>query len=172
MRRLCIVFATLILVTALFLAGCGSQEKNQSTPKSPVSTKKLPANAEEVVKALKESGLPIGKVMVFTAENDPNSLLGRPGQYTSKVNFVDTRINEPVSDKDISVENGGSVEFFANKEDAKKRYEYVSAIAKSGPPMFVEYDYLVDKVLLRVSGKLTPQQAAEYEAKLKEIMMK
>lgn len=162
MKRFCFLLAGLFLVFALVLGGCGSQEKAQPTPK-------LPTNAEEVVKALKESGLPIGDVQVFTAENDPNSLLGRPGQYTSKVNFVDTRINEPISEG-ISITNGGSVEVFASMEDAKKRYDYVSNIAKSGPAIFVEYDYLVGKVLLRISGKLTPQQAAEYEAKLKEIM--
>lgn len=161
MKRFFFVFVGLLFIT-LLLWGCGSQEKVQ-----PI--KKTPANAEEVVKALKESGLPIGDISVFTAENDPNSLLGRPGQYTSKVNFVDTRINEQVSEG-ISITNGGSVEFFASTDDAKKRYDYVSSIAKSGLAMFVEYDYLVGKALLRVSGKLTPKQAAEYETKLKEIM--
>jgi hypothetical protein len=42
-----------------------------------------PDNATEVVQALENEGMPIGESKTYTAENDPNELLGRPSQYTS-----------------------------------------------------------------------------------------
>jgi hypothetical protein len=52
-----------------------------------------PEDANEVVQRLEAEGMPIGESKAYSAENDPNELLGRPGQYTSKVIFKDTRLN-------------------------------------------------------------------------------
>lgn len=126
-------------------------------------------DAEEIAKALQSEGLPIEEIKVFTAENDPNELLGRPDQYTSKVNFIDSRAKSDLTDiDDIGIEDGGSIEVFENEEDAKNRFEYVSEITKT--PILAEYDYVVRNVLLRLSKKLEPEQAQEYEDKLKEIL--
>lgn len=54
------------------------------------------STADQVVDGLRAAGLPIGEVQVFDASNDPNSQLGRPGQYTSKASFADTRIGTEV----------------------------------------------------------------------------
>lgn len=114
--------------------------------------------AEQIVKSLKKAGLPIGKYRVYTAATDPNKLLGRPGQYTSKVNFNDTRIGFR---SDYSVDGGGAVEVFPDESGAKSRYSYLVALAKS--PLFAEYTYLQGKVVLRVAHELTPAQAKQYE---------
>ncbi|MED0678273.1 hypothetical protein [Aneurinibacillus thermoaerophilus] len=66
---------------------------------------------------MKESGLHIGKTKTYTASNDPNKLLDRPDQYTSKVNFVDTSIKTDVINS-IEVQNGGSVEMFDNEGES------------------------------------------------------
>lgn len=170
-------FGILLVMAMLVMAGCGQKEQVQST--NPASNEagqqqsaqqqeqQKPHDAKAIIEALKEAGLPIGEIEAYTAETDPNELLGRPGQYVSKANFVDTRIKEEVGEN-VEVENGGSVEVFANEEDAKRRFDYVSEIAKSG--LFSEYDYLHGTVLLRLSHKLTPDQAKEYEQKLAEIL--
>ncbi|MEV7179375.1 hypothetical protein [Kitasatospora sp. NPDC093679] len=101
---------------------------------------------------------------VVTEVNDPNHLMGRPGQYTSKVTFTDSRIQ--TSDVDgldpTDVERGGAVEVFATPEDAKKRADYIQAIVKSLPAM-LEYDYVHGSAVVRVSKFLTPSQAGEYD---------
>ncbi|MFE9496992.1 hypothetical protein [Streptomyces collinus] len=99
-----------------------------------------------------------------TAANDPNHLLGRPGQYTSKVTFNDTRIKAgdvEGSDKG-DVDRGGAIEAFAHHAEAKARAEYIQGFAKSMPAL-AEYDYVHGTVLVRVSHYLTPQQAAAYK---------
>ncbi|WP_030172692.1 hypothetical protein [Streptomyces sp. NRRL S-813] len=99
-----------------------------------------------------------------TAENDPNHLLGRPNQYTSKITFEDSR----VSPTDVSgsekgdVDRGGAIEVFGSPSDAKARADYIQTATKSMPAL-AEYDYVHGKVLVRVSHYLTPKQAAAYK---------
>ena len=50
--------------------------------------------AEEICNELKNNNNNIGKIVVYTEETDSNNLLGRPNQYTSKVNFADNRISQ------------------------------------------------------------------------------
>ncbi|MGW7612554.1 hypothetical protein ACWGKW_35950 [Streptomyces sp. NPDC054766] len=99
------------------------------------------------------------------AENDPNHLLGRPGEYTSKVTFSDSWVQaSQVTGADPGVvERGGAVEAFADASDARARAEYIRGIAKSSPA-FTEYDYVHGSALVRVSRYLTPKQAARYES--------
>ena len=80
----------------------------------PEATVDEPPNAEAVVERLQAAGLTIGKVIVYTEETDPNDLLGRPGQYTSKAAFTDTRVDESdlVATPKWDVARGGSVEVF------------------------------------------------------------
>ncbi len=125
-------------------------------------------DAAEVLEELKEQGLPVGQSEVYTAENDPNELLGRPGQYTGKASFKDTRLPpDELAGDSSDVANGGSVETFDNEDDAIKRQEYLETVTQ-GVPMFAEYAYRNDTVLLRLSKRLTPDQASDYEAALHE----
>jgi hypothetical protein len=132
----------------------------------PIPTETLPPPVASISDAalldlLKVAGLPIGEITIFTAETDANKLLGRPHQYIAKASWHDTRLPAPSDPKSIGVDDGGSIELFATEEDAKTRFDYVDAITRS--PMFAEYHYLHGLVFLRVSGKLTPTQAAEYK---------
>ncbi len=119
-----------------------------------------PDNATEVVQALENEGMPIGESKTYTAENDPNELLGRPGQYTSKVIFKDTRLKPDPIASEFDVQNGDSVEVFENEDDAIRRQKYLEAITKGFSP-FNEYAYREGTVLLRISHRLTPEQADE-----------
>lgn len=167
-----IIFACLFCV--LLLSACGSASGSSgATPSQPVRTptptpKPKPKTAEQLAQALKDAGLPIGEVKVLTAETD--DLLGRPGQYTSKANFVDTRIGQDkltgITNKDVSP--GGSIEVFASSDDLKARKTLIDTLTKSFS--VPEYDYQNGLFLLRVSGILTPDQAKEYDAKLQAIL--
>jgi hypothetical protein len=122
--------------------------------------------AQVLLQEFREAGLPIGQVIALTPENDPNQLLGRPGQYTGKTQFEDTRVNDGDSNP---LALGGSIEVFANPNDAKRRADYVQAITTSSS-LFAEYSWLVDSVFLRLDNAFTPTQATEYERVLRETL--
>lgn len=153
MRRAAILAA----ITLLFAAGCGGSSKTSS-----------PTDAATVVAKLKAAGLPVANVAVVTAANDPNQMLGRPGQYAGKDTFTDTRI-DPSKARDNtagSVDLGGAVEVFSKAPDAKVRAAWIQSVKKSTPIFGTEYDYLSGAVLLRLSQVLTPDQAAAYKKAL------
>jgi len=164
------------IAAALLFAGCAdgdgdstatTGQASQTATEAPTTTTAEPRrlDAEAVATRLKEAGLPIGEVRVYTAANDPNEQLGRPGGYTSKVSFHDTRLEQ--SD-DFDVDGGGSVEVFDNEKDANSRFEYVDAITR-GNAMFNEYHWLDGPIFLRVSKSLTPDQAEEYHRALQAM---
>ena len=163
--RPCIVFALLLLAAA---AGCQpspvtAPAPGQETKSVATTTPNQNLTAEDVLNALKAAKLPIEKEIVYTAENDPNKLLGRPNQYTGKANWNDARV-EPLTPGDRSM----TVEAFASAEDLENRRKYVETIGKSMSPL-AQYQYAHKNALLRLSHKLTPQQAAEYEKVLKSL---
>jgi hypothetical protein len=131
-----------------------------------------PRNAAQVVEDLVRAGLPITPTITFTAADDPNHLLGRPNQYTSKTAFSDSRINAstPINQTPGNVSFGGSVEWFKTHAQAVAREHYLQSIGASSPILVNEYDYISGDALLRVSGLLTPAQAAPYESALKSVM--
>lgn len=100
-----------------------------------------------------------------TAENDPNELLGRPNQYTSKITFTDSQISaDDVTGTDKGdVSRGGAIEAFDSPADAAARAKYIQAVTK-GMPALSEYDYVHGTVVVRVSHYLTPKQAGAYES--------
>jgi len=146
-----------LLLIVVSLAACGG-----STP-TPAGA--LDANG--VVAALKAAGLSIGQVKVYDASSDPNSLLGRPGQYTSKVAFTDANVATSDATDPFDLTNGGSVEVFASRGDATKRKDYIATVT-AGLPVLTEYDYLdrSGTVLLRLGHTLTPDQATAYQQAL------
>lgn len=115
-------------------------------------------SAMVIVNTLADAGLPISDITEYTAETDPNSLLGRPGQYIQKVNFADTTLDQTIQDL-----NGGSVEVFTSETDAQNRKTYIDSIGAS-MPMMVEYSYINGTVLLRLSKDMIPDQAAAYQS--------
>lgn len=146
------------VVVGLLLIGCGALS---GAP----AVKPGPADASAVLEVFKARGLPIGETTMYTAESDPNHLLGRPGSYTSKVAWRDTRITDSA---ETGVGAGGSVEFFPDAAGARQRGEYVSKIAASSP-LFTEYTMAQGRIVLRLSKVLTPEQVEQYRAVLSEI---
>ncbi|MFN8511345.1 MAG: hypothetical protein U0232_14560 [Thermomicrobiales bacterium] len=98
-------------------------------------------------------------MIVWTAETDPNKLLGRPFQYTSKVTFRDTRLPLRPNPRSMPAD----VEVFATAADLQSRKTYIESVIKTSP-QFVQYVYSANLALLRLGKGLTPDQAAAYEA--------
>jgi hypothetical protein len=108
-------------------------------------------------------GLPVGEYANFSPTVDPEGLLGKPHQYTSRSTFADVRIL-PMTQEYPTVADGGAVEVFDNEADAQARLAAITAANPQQPA------YLEGTVILRLSEKLTPEQAAEYEAGFRAVV--
>lgn len=171
------IIAFLLIASALSvgLVGCGGETQSGGEAQNSSSISNISSetqlslstmNAAQITEYLKAQGLPITNEIDYTEETDPNKLLGRPNQYTSKVNFADSRITEQYDIENDPI--GGTIEVFSNSGDAKKRKEYVEAIAQN-VSFATQYIYQFDNVLMRMAHELTPTQAAEYEAALQQL---
>jgi hypothetical protein len=127
-----------------------------------------PPTAEQVTNQLATQVHTASLTTVFTAETDPDKLLGRPGGYLSKTEFADSRIKADPAAPD-GMNRGGSVEVFADTNGATKRREYLETTRNTMPILGSEYDYQGGPILVRVSHELTPDQAAEYKTALDNI---
>ncbi|MFF1909990.1 hypothetical protein [Kitasatospora sp. NPDC058218] len=188
MRRTALTLAAATLLAAT--AACSSSSDKPATAAPPATTAAAgtqPATtpaaaptteAPKLAAALDAStalaklttAIPSIKIVkAYTAEDDPNHLLGRPSQYTSKTAFSDSRIKAvDVDGQDAdAIIRGGSIEVFATEADAAARAGYLAGIIKA-LPLALEYDYVVrGTVLIRASHLLTPDQAKALEAALK-----
>jgi len=69
----------------------------------------------------------------------------------------------------FNVSDGGTIEVFERENQSEARLDYITALGE-GSPLFAECLYLEGTVLLRLTNRLTPDQAAEYEEALREII--
>jgi hypothetical protein len=165
-KTLTLTSAALLLAT---LAACSSSSDSttDSAGKSGGTTSAVskPLTASTAFTKLSGTVATAKLSGTVTADNDPNHLLGRPNQYTSKVTFTDGRIKEADVEgtKEGDVERGGAVEVFADPAAATARAKYIQAVTQSLPAL-AEYDYVHGTVLVRVSHYLTPEQAGQYKA--------
>lgn len=171
MRHTRTTIAALVTAGLLALTGCGGDNTSGSSKSSGEAPASSPAsnadlNAKQVVTALAEAIDSTKPAIVYTAETDPNKLLGRPSGYASKADFTDERAKPELDDE---VQKGGSVEVFDDPADAKDRGKYIADTLKKMKIFGTEYHFTKGGILLRVSGELTPDQAAEYEDALNEL---
>lgn len=163
------------LALAALLAGCGGSRGQDgsaqtSAPRATASSAPAPAaptappNTKDA--ASLAAALGQGTPHIWTAETDPNKLLGRPGGYTSAATVADKRVScdDP---KEPGASCGATVEVFASAEDAKARSDYIQSILRGGGLLGTEYHTRADAALPRVAGELTPKQAAVYAEKFK-----
>ena len=135
-----------ILVLALFMVGCGGDSFQQLKTK-------------EVIKKLQNQTVDMNNVVIYNADNDPNELLGRQGQYIGKASWSDARTK---TDK-----SNCTIEVFDNKEAFSKRKSYLKNFTDN--PMFKQYVYHHKNVLMRINGELTPSEAKRYKSILKTM---
>ncbi|MEU1800885.1 hypothetical protein [Streptomyces sp. NPDC019937] len=157
MKRTLALTALIVLATA----GCSSSN-SAADPKPARATPRV--DAASALKAISATVSTAKQNSTITAASDPNHLLGRPGQYTSKVTFADSRVSkaDAAGFKAGDVELGGAIEAFANSADAAARAEYIRSVTKSSSAL-AEYDYVHGAVVVRVSRFLTPTQAGQYK---------
>ena len=154
---------TCVLALAWLAAACqGSAPVAACPPGEPP-----PTDAAMMLAALKRCGLQIGESLAFTETSDATRLLGRPGGYASKVAFRDTRL-APRAERPLAVDNGGAIEVFAEAGDATLRRDDLIGLGRQWPG-FAERTYANGKVVLRLSVRLTPEQAGQYEAALNQL---
>ncbi|MFF1608866.1 hypothetical protein ACFVYA_13895 [Amycolatopsis sp. NPDC058278] len=166
------VLAVGVSAAALSLAACSSSGGAPTATDSggviaPAEAASGPKSADDVTKTLTDKIPTVKPFKTYTAEDDPNHLLGRPNGYISKTAFSDSRVKADdveYLDED-AVERGGSVEVYTDEAGAKARMDFIQSIAK-GMPAVGEYDYVKNGVLVRVSRFLTPDQAKAYQAAL------
>lgn len=125
-----------------------------------------PRTAATIVKAIAAKVATARPGFVYTPDTDPNHLLGKPNGYTSEATFTDNRIRpaDTAGVRPGSIQKGGSVEVFADASDATIRQQRLAQLEKNAPLPASEYTFTDGPALLRVSGRLTPAQAAEYAA--------
>lgn len=176
------IIMTITAVAAL-TAGCSSSAEEvpvaapSTTAAAPVpSSAAAPTTTAEsldaaaVLAELQSAGLPITDSAAVTETNDANNLIGRPGQYVSKVAFADSRVGQPIDQAAPGNDAGGSIEVFATASDAQKRSDYIQkSLANLGPAAGTEYHYLTGTALVRVTGVLPPSAAAAYETAVAAI---
>jgi hypothetical protein len=161
------LLALLLLITAMACSTPG-EPQTPALQETPPPESPPQATAEQVIARL-ATRIPTARLsVVYTAQTDPNELLGTPNAYVSKAAFTDTRIDPAQADdtETGSIELGGSVEVFIDEADALARKQYLDQTLAELPIDVSEYSYLRGPVLLRLSRRLTPDQAAEYKAAL------
>lgn len=161
-------------LSALFLfSGCGAgapPPAGASTPSAAPASINTPSpvlslDPASFLAAMKQAGLPIAETVIYTADTDPNKLLGRPGQYLAKANWHDSRLPAPSAPDDPQVSDGGGVEIYADNAGAQARADYIQGLGKK-MPMLAEYDYVKGPLIMRLSKSLTPAQSADYKKML------
>ena len=160
------IIVAVMIILILVIGGYFVYSKVFNTTETTQSINKE-LTAEQIVNKLKEKNSNIGKIVVYTVETDLNELLGRPNQYTSKVQFADNRLSQEFVEENDAV--GGTVEVFENEKDMNNRKEYIESIS-SQASIFAEYTYSAENALLRLDNELTPEQAKEYEEAFYSIM--
>jgi len=149
--------------SALFLSGCGVTPSAGDNSTAEVMTPVI-QNAEDIIKLFEGKGLPVSDIKTVTAADDSNQLLGRPGQYTSKLFFYDSR-HPKVEESD---ENENTIEVFNSAEDAKARHDYIKSVTK-GVAFLTQYQLLQGRVLVRLDKAMLPDEVEGYKAALATI---
>ncbi len=144
-----IAFAIITVVVLVLVLSNSTALSNES-----------PLSAIDYAHAFVAEGLPVDNIIEYDEETDVNDLLGRPGQYISKVNFADMRCEQ----FDVEDPVGGTVEVFATSTDMQSRKNYLEALQGEVSILVNAYFYVsADGLgLLRVSFDLTPSEAQEY----------
>ena len=171
----------IIAAASISLSACGSSASPTPavtvtatvTPAAPTSaspsttpTPATPATvtAMGIVDAFVKAGLPATQAVAQTESTDPNAFLGRPGQYTERVSF-----DIPGGDTSAAVgetDRGGVIELWPSPAEAQARADYIQSVLKGGTILGSEYDYVRGSALVRITGKVLPSVATQFQAAL------
>lgn len=162
----------LTLCLACTIGACGESEgtsdgeQEVSQEKTEPTYEELP-DSQSLAEQIKAVNSNVGEIEAFDESTDPNENLGRPGEYISKADFEDMRL-EQYGEYYI----GGTIETFESESDCDNRYEYLKTMQDSSLGAFGlnQYMYKYDKAIFRIEYDLTPDQAEEYHTQIDTIM--
>ena len=166
--------ATIMLVSMLAVSAtaCGESEGTSTGGQGANKEETEPvyedlADSQNLAEQIKAANSNVGEIEAFDESTDPNGNLGRPGEYISKADFEDTRL-EQYGEYLV----GGTIETFENESDCNNRYEYLKTLQDSSLGMLAldQYMYKYDKAIFRIEYDLTPDQAEEYHEQIDAIM--
>lgn len=171
------LLTTAALTAALTLTACSSDDTSAGKGDTPPQTSEAAQednnapgpgdDASTIADTLQKSVSHISDRVEITEDNDPNNLIGRPGQYDQAILLVDSRLGcQGPSYNDVSSDCGVKLERWASEEDAQARMDDIQQKLKDYG-LGAEYDYIVGRTLVRVAGDLKPSEAAEYEDALR-----
>ena len=172
------------IITILFLSvsmvACSSTSEAQTKVEEKTEKKEKKKEevkdktAEEILKELQEKNENVTDILVYDEETDTNDLLGRPGEYTSKADFSDARIQEFYTTEEEKIEyglSGGTIEVFKSKKHCDARADYLKSFMTADTLVKLDqYMYKYDKVLFRVSYSIVPSEAEVYKKQMDEII--
>lgn len=152
----------------ILAAGCGTDTSSGApTTTSPSGVAKAPVKARHldaggVLAKLKADKLGLTNTAVQDEDNDPNNLIGRPGEYTSRAS-ADLPGGDQSAPKG-DTERGLVIEVFATAADATKRGTYITSV-KTGI-LGTEWEYYTadGTGLVRVGGSVKPSLAKKIQA--------
>ena len=150
-KLLAFLLACSVLLT---IVACGNSPTN--TP-----------SEERVIECL-EKVPGILEIAAVTEENDPNGLLNKAGSYVACVYFSYVLVDEDelYGDDliDCGTNAGGCIEVYKNKEDARKRNDYLETF--DGGVLSSGSHTVVGTVVVRTSNLLTANQQRFLEANI------
>ena len=153
MKRVLVL--TFMLSVLLSVVSCGGSSVND-------------ALSEEAVIECLEKVPGISEIEAVTEENDPNGMLNKADSYIACVYFSYVLVDEDelYGDGliDCGTDAGGCIEVFADKEDAKKRNEYLATF--DGSPLSSGSHTVSGTVVIRTSDLLTASQQRFLEANI------
>ena len=107
-------------------------------------------------------------ISAVTEDNDPNGNLNKAGGYTAQIYFSSDLVNQSevygTYIKEKGTDAGGSIEVYANVEDATTRNEYLASF--DGGIFASGSHTVVGTVLVRTSDELTASQQQTLEANI------
>lgn len=168
-RIVAVVLAGTLAVSVTACGGSGGASdggKEATQTEAEPEYEELP-DSQNLAEQIKAANSNVGEIEAFDESTDPNGNLGRPGEYISKADFEDTRL-----DQYGEYYTGGTIETFENESDCDNRYEYLKTMQDSSLGAFGlnQYMYKYDKAIFRIEYDLTPDQAEEYHAQIDTIM--
>ena len=107
-------------------------------------------------------------ISAVTEDNDPNGQLNKAGGYTAQVYFSSDLVDQNevfgATLIDKGTDAGGSIEVYANADDAVARSEYLAAF--DGSVLASGSHSVIGTVLIRTSNLLTASQQKTMEANI------
>lgn len=123
-------------------------------------------DAQQLYAVLQKGKLPVSDGAAVTATDDPDGQLGKPGGYTSRVDFLDTSLAQPGTAWTLT--SGGAIEVFASDVDARKAMKALDTANKTNP---TEHDYLAKTIVLRLSLNVAADQQSSYGLAVKRAVV-